>query len=97
MRWLPRRSFVAAVDAELADDLRDVELRAVEGDAEALGDLLVGEALADEREHLPLSRCEGVRVPRPPARLHRARSLSMWRAIYPTRYLRFSFDMKTPS
>ena len=58
----PRRGLFAAADAELREDLRDVIARAVQADAEAVGDLLVGQALSQQLEDFLLSRREEVGV-----------------------------------
>src|SRR5688500_3796462 len=55
----PACGFVAVGDAKAADDLGDVPLGAVEGDAQTLSDLLVREVAAQEFEHLLLASREG--------------------------------------
>ena len=57
---LPGGGFFAAGDAELGDDFGDVVLGGGEGDVEALGDLFVGEAFAEEVEDLPFAGGEDV-------------------------------------
>ena len=57
---LPGGGFFAAGEAELGEDLGDVVLGGGETDVEALGDLFVGEAFAEEVEDLPFARGEDV-------------------------------------
>lgn len=69
---LPAGGLVAAGDGEFAEDLGDVELDAVEADAEAPGDLVVRQALAEESEHLPLTGRKDVGVARAASLVHRS-------------------------
>lgn len=62
---------LAALDAELGEDLGYVELGSAQGDSEALCDLLVGQPLAQERQHLPLAWSEDIGVRRPTASVQR--------------------------
>lgn len=65
---------VAALDGKLGEDLGDVELGGAQGDAETLGDLFVGEALAQECQHFPLARGKDVGVWRAAASVHQCQS-----------------------
>ena len=67
---LPLRGLVAAADAELAENLRHVELDAIEADAQPQGNLLVREPLPQQRQHLPLPRRQHIRIPRPSSSVH---------------------------
>src|SRR5439155_11756351 len=66
----PNRRFLPACYAELREDLGDVVLDGVTADAKAFGDLGVREAVAEEAQDFPLTRCEDVRVRRPTSSLH---------------------------
>src|SRR5207249_2119921 len=57
------RRLIAGSDAELREDLRDVVLRAVERDAEALGDLFVREIAPQKLKHLALAVSQLVKFP----------------------------------
>lgn len=61
---MPFSCLAAARHAKLADDLGDVELGAVEADAETAGNLFVQEAFADEAKDFELARGEDVGVGR---------------------------------
>ena len=56
----PRDGLGAALDAQLAIDAAGVSLDRVQRDDELLGDVLVGETLADEVEDVELAWGEGV-------------------------------------
>lgn len=75
-RRRPGGGLFAGLDAEPGEDLGDVVLGGGGGDVEALGDLFVREAFAEEGEDLPFARCEDVGVGGRPL-LRRAGSLPM--------------------
>ena len=52
------RGLAAVRDIELAEDVRDVHARGLGRDEQLVGDLAVGAALGDEREHVELARGE---------------------------------------
>ena len=81
---LPARGLFPGGDVELPEDLLHVPLRPVGGDAQTLGDLGVGEALAQQLQHLELARREDVRVLRAAAFWHGC-SLAKTARIYTTR------------
>ena len=66
----PARRLAAARDAKPAEDLRYVELHAIQADAELGGDRLVGEALSDESEHLLLTKCQDIGKRRSASSVH---------------------------
>ena len=49
-----------AADLELAIDVPGVFFDRAEGDDQALGDLAIGEPLANQRQHLAFARGEGL-------------------------------------
>jgi hypothetical protein len=58
----PASGFLSSADADLRQDLRNVELGAVWRYVEAFGDLTIGQALANERQYLLLAWRQQVRI-----------------------------------
>src|SRR5690606_29211579 len=69
---LPGGCLLPAADAEFREDLGDVVAGAVVADTQAVGDLAVGESLAQQVQDLPLPWRKDVRCPGPAAPSHDA-------------------------
>src|SRR5439155_15675277 len=74
--WVPESCFLTARNSELRKYLGDVVFHGVPSDAEALGDVRVGEPVAQQRENLPLARGEDVRVSRATTSFHLGSNLA---------------------
>jgi hypothetical protein len=100
---MKRDRIVSVLGAEALQDLRDVVFDAVRRDAQVLRDLFVREAGDEKFDDILLAGRESARIPRPSkaspsgaarvASFHRAVSLTRRLATFPSRYLRFSFDI----